>query len=98
MSICPLNMKNNFTPLAALILAKTGVLSGTRQHHELIAIFQGMNASDMEHTAFLSSIGISISPLNAGHNFGPYRTLIFVLEGVPGHADQLFWKKIQTMF
>ena len=98
MFICPLNTKNNFTPLGAPILAKTGVLSGTRQHHVLIAIFQGMSASDMERTAFLSSIGISISPLNAGHNFGPYRTLIFVLEGVPYHASQLLWKKIQTMF
>ncbi len=98
MSICPLNIKNNFTPLGAPILAKTRVLSGTRQHNVLIAIFQGMNVSDMEHTAFLSSIGISISPLNAGHNFGPYRTLIFVLEGLPGNDGQLFWKKIQTMF
>ncbi len=79
-----------------LFWQKTRVLSGALQHNVLIAIFQGMNLSDMEHTAFLSSIGISISP-----HFGPYRTLILVLEGVPGHGGQLFWNtkyKIQTMF
>ncbi len=55
--ICLLNIKNNLRPPGGPILALRRVLSGTRQQHVPIAVFQGTSAPDMEHTAFLSPIG-----------------------------------------
>ncbi len=84
-----MNIKNNFGPQTAPILAPSGVLSGTRQQHVLTAVFLGTSAPDMECTAFLSPKGISIGPLKTGYNFIPQGAVIFVSGDLPGHADQL---------
>ena len=93
MSICPLNIKNNFGPLGVPIFVPAGVSSGARQHICTVAIFHGICGPKWENVTVSPPPGWynSICALNTKNSFGPLGAPILAPAGVLSGARQHSW-------